>query len=509
MPKHPFFERSMRKGLTYTDSKIQNDRVTTSLEDNINQILSKLDQMPDLTVQRFSWNQGEEAAILYMEELSNKKLIYEDVLSPILKDMTSLTQIEESSLVSCEMKPTHSFEMIEHSLLIGKSILLFNNHATAYQVSTISYPDRSIEEPYLEPTIKGAHDGFVENASKNLGLLRRYIPSPELKLRQMKIGERGKVNITMAYLGDVASPEVIEELERRIQALSQDVIINIGELQQLISKNTFTVFPQFLVTERPDTTAMQILQGRIAIIMDRSPGVLIAPMNLIGFLQTKDDYNVNWLLASFVRVLRYIAFMISLVLPAFYVATISFHFEVIPLKLLLSIGESREKVPFPPVLEALVMELSLEMLREAGLRLPGPIGQTVSIVGGIVIGQAAVQAGIVSNIMVIVVSITAIASFIIPYYDMSSTIRLLRFPMMMLAYFFGYVGIIMGLMIMFIHLITLTSIGMPYGSPLSPVRMKEWKDAIVLAAPKYLTTRPHSARPIQEKKKKATDPTDR
>ncbi|WP_429824068.1 spore germination protein [Brevibacillus laterosporus] len=371
MPKHPFFKRSMKKRHAQADSII-----TTSLEDNINQILSKLDQMPDLTVQRFSWNQGEEAAILYMEE------------------------------------------------------------------------------PYLEPTIKGAHDGFVENASKNLGLLRRYIPSPELKLRQLKIGERGKVTITMAYLEDVANPKVIEELERRIQALSLDVIINIGELQQLISKNTFTVFPQFLVTERPDTTAMQILKGRVAILMDRSPGVPIAPMDLVGFLETKDDYNVNWLLASFVRLLRYIAFMISLVLPAFYVATISFHLEVIPLKLLLSIGESREKVPFPPVLEALVMELSLEMLREAGLRLPGPIGQTVSIVGGIVIGQAAVQAGIVSNIMVIVVSITAIASFIIPYYDMSSTIRLLRFPMMMLAYFFGYVGIIMGLMIMFIHLIT-------------------------------------------------------
>lgn len=405
--------------------------ITTSLEDNINQILSKLDQMPDLTVQRFSWNQGEEAAILY------------------------------------------------------------------------------IEEPYLEPTIKGAHDGFVENASKNLGLLRRYIPSPELKLRQLKIGERGKVTITMAYLEDVANPKVIEELERRIQALSLDVIINIGELQQLISKNTFTVFPQFLVTERPDTTAMQILKGRVAILMDRSPGVLIAPMDLVGFLETKDDYNVNWLIASFVRLLRYIAFMISLVLPAFYVATISFHFEVIPLKLLLSIGESREKVPFPPVLEALVMALSLEMPREAGLRLPGPIGQTVSIVGGIVIGQAAVQAGIVSNIMVIVVSITAIASFIIPYYDMSSTIRLLRFPMMMLAYFFGYVGIIMGLMIMFIHLITLTSIGTPYGSPFAPVRMKEWKDAVVLTAPRYLTARPHSASPLQEKKKKATDPTDR
>lgn len=509
MPKHPFFERSMKTSRTNPNSMIENGQITLSLESNINQILSKLDQFPDLKVQRFSWNQGEEAAILYIDELSDKKLIYEDVLTPILKNMTSLTQIEDSSLVSCDMKPTNSLAKMEHSLLMGKSVLLFNNLATAYQVSTISYPDRSIEEPYLEPTIKGAHDGFVENASKNIALLRRYIPSSELKLRQMEIGERGKVRITLAYLGDVASPEVIEELERRIQALSLDVIINIGELQQLISENTFTVFPQYLVTERPDTTAMQILKGRIAIIMDRSPGVLIAPMNLVGFLQTKDDYNVNWLLASFVRLLRYVAFMISLVVPAFYVATISFHFEVIPLKLLLSIGESREKVPFPPVLEALLMELSLEMLREAGLRLPGPIGQTVSIVGGIVIGQAAVQAGIVSNIMVIVVSITAIASFIIPYYDMSSTIRLLRFPMMMLAYFFGYVGIIIGLMILFSHLITLTSIGVPYGSPLSPIRIKEWKDAIVLTAPKYLTKRPHSARPMQEKKKKATDPTDR
>lgn len=405
--------------------------ITTSLEDNINQILSKLDQMPDLTVQRFSWNQGEEAAILY------------------------------------------------------------------------------IEEPYLEPTIKGTHDGFVENASKNLGLLRRYIPSPELKLRQLKIGERGKVTITMAYLEDVANPKVIEELERRIQALSLDVIINIGELQQLISKNTFTVFPQFLVTERPDTTAMQILKGRVAILMDRSPGVLIAPMDLVGFLETKDDYNVNWLLASFVRLLRYIAFMISLVLPAFYVATISFHFEVIPLKLLLSIGESREKVPFPPVLEALVMELSLEMLREAGLRLPGPIGQTVSIVGkhcnwsgcssGWYRKQHYGDCGIhYSNCFLY----HSLLRYVVNHSFTSLSHDDACLFLWLCRNYHGFND----------HVYPpyyLTSIGTPYGSPFAPVRMKEWKDAVVLTAPRYLTARPHSASPLQEKKKKATDPTDR
>ncbi|MEV3228867.1 spore germination protein, partial [Paenibacillus larvae] len=204
-----------------------------------------------------------------------------------------------------------------------------------------------------------------------------------------------------------------------------------GELEQFIEDDPYSPFPQLTITERPDTTASHLLQGRVTIVVDRSPGVLIGPMTLTSFFQTTDDYSIRWLVSSFVRMLRFVGAIIAIFAPALYIALVSFHYEVIPLRLLLTIAESRERVPFPPLIEALIMELVLEMLREAAIRLPAPVGQTIGIVGGIVIGQAAVQAGLVSNIMVIVVAITAISSFILPNLELGAGIRLIRFPIML------------------------------------------------------------------------------
>ncbi|PEL85801.1 spore germination protein, partial [Bacillus wiedmannii] len=228
---------------------------------------------------------------------------------------------------------------------------------------------------------------------------------------------------------------------------------------------------------------------------------MIVPMNLIGFFQTPDDYNIHWLIASFFRLLRFAGFIIAIFLPAIYIAIVSFHFEIIPIDLYTSIATSRVKVPFSPLLEAFIMEITLEMLREAGIRLPQPIGQTIGIVGGIVIGQAAVQAGLVSNVMVIIVSITAIASFIVSNYDLSSSIRLIRFPMMLLAYFYGIVGIVSGLMLLFAHFVSLTSYGSPYGLPIAPFRLQELKDSFVRFPISMITTRSSTGQPKQKKKK--------
>lgn len=237
-----------------------------------------------------------------------------------------------------------------------------------------------------------------------------------------------------------------------------------------------------------------------------SPRALITPVNFISFFQTIDDYNVRWLLAFFIRLLRITGFFIAVFLPSIYIAIISFHYEVIPMDLVLSIGESRERVPFSPILEATLMELTLEMLREAGVRLPAAIGQTVSIVGGIVIGQAAVQAGLASNIMVIIVSLTAIASFIVPVFDMAYAIRLLRFPMMILAWLFGMVGIAMGMMVIIGHLISMETMGTPYGTPLAPLRWSDWKDSVIRAPLRYIDKRQVGARPTQRQKQRRNSP---
>ncbi|MED3570514.1 spore germination protein, partial [Bacillus thuringiensis] len=278
-------------------------------------------------------------------------------------------------------------------------------------------------------------------------------------------------------------------------------VLSIGELSNYTKDQNWTPFPQAYLSERPDAISNHILDGKVAVLMDRSPGAMVVPMNLIGFFQTPDDYNIHWLIASFFRLLRFAGFIIAIFLPAFYIAIVSFHFEIIPIDLYTSIATSRVKVPFSPLLEAFIMEITLEMLREAGIRLPQPIGQTIGIVGGIVIGQAAVQAGLVSNVMVIIVSITAIASFIVSNYDLSSSIRLIRFPMMLLAYFYGIVGIVSGLMLLFAHFVSLTSYGSPYGMPIAPFRLQELKDSFVRFPISMITTRSSTGQPKQRKKK--------
>ncbi|SCM03060.1 Spore germination protein [Bacillus wiedmannii] len=311
----------------------------------------------------------------------------------------------------------------------------------------------------------------------------------------------------MLYLADVANEDVVQEMACRIESIKVDAIITTGELEGFVEDNSYTLFPQLSITERPDTTAHHILDGRIAVVVDRSPGVLIGPMTFSSFFQTIDDYSFRPMIPSFIRLLRFTGLFIAIFAPALYIAMISFHYEVIPLKLLLTIGESRAKIPFPPILEALLMELVLEMLREAAVRLPGPVGQTIGVVGGIVIGQAAVQAGIVSNVMVIVVSITAVASFIIPNMEMSAGIRLLRFPMMITASLFGVIGIMVGMAVIIIHILSMESLGVPYGSPFSPSFASDLKDILVRLPWKLMKKRPLSLNLKQENRQRDIEET--
>jgi spore germination protein len=307
-------------------------------------------------------------------------------------------------------------------------------------------------------------------------------------------------------LGDVANPEILQELEDRIAQLDVDAVVSSGELAEFIEDNPYSPFPQFISTERPDAAASQLLQGRIMVVVDGSPVILIGPASISTFFQNVDDYGTRWLVSSFLRMLRFFAFFVALFLPSFYIALISYNYEIIPVKLLFTIGESREEVPFPPFVEALMMEITLEMMREAGIRLPAPIGQTVGIVGGIVIGQTAVQAGIVSNIMVVIVAFTAIASFILPSYDMSSSVRLMRFPMMFLTSLFGIVGLVIGMMHIMAHLVSLESLGTPYGSPFAPMRLSDWKDTFFRLPVWKMNKRPTGARAIQTDRQGSSRP---
>ncbi len=481
--------------------------VNTSLAANIAELSTLFSLAPDLVIRHLTiQSTGHEAALVYLNGLNDKNSINNNVLRPLQNGTTNGSSDSSSSVTIGYIMKLKRWEDVELAIFQGYSVLFTEGQSEVQTFDTQGWPQRSIEDPQIESSLKGAHQGFVETGTQNIAMIRRYIPNRELKMRELTVGRRGKTKVSILYLADVAHPDVLKELEDRIGRLDVDAILNTGELEGFIEDNPYSPFPQFLSTERPDAAASQILQGRFAVVVDRSPSVLIGPATFTSFFQSLDDYSTRWLIATFIRLLRFVGFIVAAFLPALYIAAISFNYEVIPIKLILSIGESRERVPFPPIVEALLMEITLEMLREAGIRLPTPIGQTVGIVGGIVIGQAAVQAGIVSNVMVIVVAATAIASFIIPNYDMASAIRLIRFPMMIIASMFGIVGIVIGLMTLIAHLISLESLGTPYGSPVAPMRFADWKDTFVRLPIWKMNKRPVSARPLQDKRQGSNHP---
>jgi spore germination protein len=494
--------RRGRKGFSTQEQadNVLNSTIAPSLSLNLHHLSMLFSGIPELITRTFPLKTGQEAALVYMEGLVDKTAINMDILRPLLFQEWNEKTFWESSVSVGQIKKVEEWSEIEQAILYGRSILIIDGQLTALEIETCGWPQRGSEEPTIETALKSSHQGFTETSSKNIALIRRYISTRELKVKECTVGDRASAKLSILYLADVANEDVVREMEYRIKSLKVDTIINTGELGELIEDNSYTPFPQLSVTERPDTAAYQLLKGRVAVVVDRSPGVLIGPMTFSAFFQTIDDYSFRWIISSLIRLLRFIAFFIAIFVPALYIAMISFHYEVIPLKLLLTLGESREKIPFPPIIEALLMEVVIEMLREAGIRLPAPIGQTIGVVGGIVIGQGAVQAGIVSNVMVIVVSITAIANFIIPDIEMSAGIRLLRFPMMIISTLFGMIGIIIGMMVVVIHLLSLESLGVPYSSPISPLHISDMRDTFVRLPQWILNKRPFSIHPKQLKR---------
>ncbi|WP_148927926.1 spore germination protein [Paenibacillus methanolicus] len=469
--------------------------ISDQLEHNLLHLGQLFTDTPDLNIRHIPLRDtGELAALVYIEGLTDKNAINNNVINPLLHraDGSSL-----SSITVGRITKLRDWAPITSAILKGSSILFIDGQPDAFMLGTEGWPQRAIEDPQMETSLKGAHQGFVESIEQNIALIRRYLPHRELKIRNHQVGRRGDSRVGVMYLADVAHPEVLREMEERIDRIDIDVIINTGELVELIEDNPFSPFPQFMLTERPDTAASQVAQGRIVVLVDRSPSVIVGPSTFTSFFQSVDDYSTRWSIATFIRLLRFFAFFVAISLPAFYIAITSYHFELIPVKLLLTIGEYRGSVPFSPFIEAVFMEITLEMMREAGVRLPAPVGQTVGIVGGIVIGQAIVQAGLISNIMVIVVAFTAIASFILPNYDLVAGVRLIRFLMMIAASLFGLFGIVVSLMVLTGHLIALESLGTPFGSPFAPLRLSEWKDTFVRAPLWKMTKRPHSTRAVQ------------
>ncbi|MBD2845617.1 spore germination protein [Paenibacillus sp. IB182496] len=380
------------------------------------------------------------------------------------------------------------------AMLSGFAVILAEGLPCGFSTDTRKDSDRTVEEPATQSVVRGPREGFTESLETNVSLVRKRIRSPQLWLETSRIGRATQTEVGLMYLKGTADEAVIEEARRRLARIDIDGILESSYIEELIQDETATLFPTMYNTERPDVTAAGLLEGRIAIVVDGTPFVLLAPALFIQFYQSAEDYYQRFEFATLIRLLRYVCFFITLLAPALYIAITTFHQELLPSPLLFNLAAQREGIPFPAFVEALIMEVTFEILREAGVRLPKTVGQAVSIVGALVIGQSAVEAGLVSPGMVIVVAITAISNFVIPSFNMGISIRILRFVLMVIAAIFGLFGVTMGLVAIVQHLCTLRSFGVPYMSPMAPYNNADQKDTILrlpqwamFARPRHLT----------------------
>jgi hypothetical protein len=468
--------------------------LSKKIMDNEKTLRSMYSNCSDVIFRSFLIGNKEKAILIYIEGLINIEELDDNVLAPLMKgNPDKFTEIkdyvEQTISISQTINVTTINEIVE-MLLNGLPIVLIDGSNIGLAFGLQKWEKRSVEEPLSEAVVRGSREGFIESIRVNTSLLRRIIKSPMLKMKSFQVGRYTKTKIIISYIEGLADQTLIEEIEARISRIEIDGVLESGYIEELIEDNSFSPFPQILSTERPDTAASSLLEGRAVILVDGTPFIMAVPTTLYSLLQSPEDYYQRFMIGTAIRWLRYLFFVTALLLPSIYVAVITYHQEMIPTTLLISMAASREAIPFPALIEALIMEITFEVLREAGLRLPKQVGSAVSIVGALVIGDAAVSAGIVSAPMVMVVAITGIASFAIPRYNAGIAIRMLRFPLIILAGSLGLLGIMLGIITITIHLCTLRSFGVPYMQPMAPMKGKEMKDVLMRAPWWMLNTRP-------------------
>lgn len=488
-------------------------KLSSSLSDNLKGLLDTLGHNGDLVVRDFLLFGEHPAAMVFFSSLVGMEQIQEHVLKPLMakspessgrpQNLSDITHYIWSTVVHVTQGTTTSeASALPAAITKGELILLIESVDEALTLDMRQIEQRSVEQPQTEQVIRGSREGFVEKLENNLSLLRYRLQSTNFRIDISPLGTRTQSRVALCYIEDIADPELVAEVMRRISVINTDGIIDAGYIEQFIEDQPLSPFPQVQNTERPDKTVASLLEGRVAILVDGSPFALIVPGLFNQFFQTVDDYSERFIMGSLIRIIRLIALSCSLFFPALYVSIISFNPELMPTDFAVAISGGRAGVPFPAVLEVLIMEVAMEVLREATIRLPQMIGGALSIVGVLVIGQAAVSAGLASPITVVIVALTTIGSFATPAFNAAIALRMLRFPLIILAGMFGLYGVMIGTILIANHLLFLESFGVPYLSPFIPVKWRDLKDTLVRAPlwwmrrrPSYLHTKDNTAMP--------------
>lgn len=518
LKKAGYWYAKKQEDLRQQNEKIEkDDSISKNLTENISIIKNEVMESKDIVIREFliGGDQRIRVALVFVDGMTNSEVTNDDIIKPlmfktkidaaVMKDSDNLIDYISKSVISVnEVELVESIAAAMNGFFNGDVVLFVDGFSKAIIINSKGWEKRSVSEPGSEAVVRGPRESFVENLRTNTALIRRKIKNKSLTIEAMVIGRKTRTNISIAYINGVAKPELINELKKRLKAIRTDSVLETGYIEQFIEDSPGSIFATVGYTEKPDVAAAKILEGRIAILVDGTPFVLTVPFLFLESFQAAEDYYFRPYFATVTRIIRIIGYAITLLAPALYVAVTTYHQELIPTELLITAAQAREGVPFPAFVECLIMIILFEILREAGIRLPRPVGQALSIVGALVIGESAVAAGLIGAPMVIVVAITAVAGFLVPNQNDSAVI--IRMALLILGATFGGFGITMGLMGALVHMSALESFGYPYLSPTVPFDIEDSKDAVVRAPLWLMLSRPKGMADDKQRKKYTIPP---
>ncbi|MDN4524049.1 spore germination protein [Fictibacillus fluitans] len=454
-------------------------------EDFFTALSARLGHPPDLIKHTFLLGEKLWATCIFLHTLIDVKRIETFVFEHLMTEQKAEKSRQhgmsyfQKEIPMSDITFEQSYKDCADYLLLGNCLLFINGEAGFLVIEAEDIPERSIAEPQTEPSVRGPKDGFTENVMTNLSLVRSRLRTQEFRVVKSYIGSKSKTKLLLCYLNDTANMKVVKELQDKLEKIKIDSLLDSAYIEELITDKPFNPFPVFLNTERPDVAVSHLTEGRVVLLTEGTPVCIIAPVTFFQFFNAVEDYYQKAVISSLMRMLRILAFMLAVFIPSLYIAITTYHQAILPTNLLISLSAQREGVPFPAFVEAMLMMIVFEIIREAGIRMPRVAGQAISIVGALVLGQAAVEAGLVSPAMVIVVSLTAISNFVSPSYSFSSVQRLLQYGYMCLGAFMGLFGILCGVLYTLLYLVSLESFGTPYFAPVTPLSFKDLKDTVI------------------------------
>lgn len=503
-----------RKGGAGLEKNAQETKISKLLRENEQYMRQRLQNCADVFIRpmRLGDERKVDCLIVYLEVTVSNMMLDDSALGKLINHFWEIPPegigefMKYNSLGVADAKKLYTMEEAIAALLAGNAIFFVDGFDAAMKISSKGYPGMGVTEASTEKVLRGSKEGFCDSVKTNSALIRKRLRDTRMKVEEHFMGVRSNTLLQILYIEDMAQEGLLENIRERLEEFEIDGILDSGMVEQLTEDSWMSPFPQYQTTERPDRAAQELLNGRIILLCDNSPVALILPGCFSGFMESSEDWYSRFEMVSFLRVLRYLALLAATILPGLYLAVIRFHTQILPTNLLLSFAEAREGVPFSSVVELLFLELSFELIREAGVRIPGALGNAIGIVGGLIIGQAAVEANLVSPIVVIIVALTALGSLAVPNEEFASAFRLLKYVFLFLGGYLGIYGIVLGGYLTLSHLAGLLSFGVPYLVPfVKKEREHDVGDGILRIPFRRRTKRPVYTKPEEKLRLKRRD----